>query len=103
MRLPLAASPAGPSWACPGVARVPALSRSAALAATKSRLKRVMVLSSTRIGDDVDQRGLAALDRRDGARQCRCEIFRVDDRSLAMDPEAACDRRIVDIRSEERR
>src|SRR5258708_966816 len=92
MRLPLAVSPAGASWARAGAAA------KIATAAVSSRIERVMACSSARIGDDIDERRLAALDRRDGALQGRAEIVRIDDRALAMHPEAARDGRIVDVR-----
>src|SRR3984957_7831523 len=44
---------------------------------------------STRIGDYVDDRGLAALDHGDGPRERRSKLVRISYRSLAMDAHAA--------------
>ena len=57
-----------------------------------------MVISSARIGYDIDNRRLAGFDHRNRALERRSEIFWIDDRTFAIHAETACDRGVIDIR-----
>src|SRR5437764_10714568 len=59
--------------------------------------------SSARLGDDVDQRRLAALDDGDRAPERGRELGRIADRAFAMDPIAARHGGVIDVRILERR
>src|SRR3954447_6380665 len=66
--------------------------------ATRIRPCRVMTgPPSARIGDDVDNRRLAAFDGGDRALERGSKILRIDDRTLAGGAHAARHHRVVDV------
>src|SRR5207249_1486064 len=51
----------------------------------------------TGLSDNVDHCGLATHDDSKRAAQCGAEILRISDRAFAVDAQAACNRRVIDV------
>src|SRR5580704_12369353 len=97
-RLPLPVSPAA---VCPTA--TPAAASAAVATVTKIQARNnvvvdVMASSSARIGHDVDERRLPALDDRNRTFERRPEVLWIGDRALAVDTEPSGDGGVVDVR-----
>src|SRR5216683_1736436 len=97
-RLPLPASPAAVCAIAIPAAASAAVATVTEIQARNNVVVDVMASSSARIGHDIDERGLPALDDRNRTFERRPEVLWIGDRTLAMDTEPSCDGGVVNIR-----